>query len=105
MEPSPETTPGRHPAGAAAATQPLGEPLALSSKALNAGSAALETFAPLKLRVCQHVCAFHAYANDSTRLVHAHHFYLLAPQRRGKGDGSSSAALVLSAPLTTWDDS
>ncbi|KAI8468414.1 MAG: DUF1264-domain-containing protein [Monoraphidium minutum] len=45
----------------------------LTSHALELGTAALQSFAPLS-KVCEHVCAFHAYAHDATRQLRAHHY-------------------------------
>ncbi|GBF89453.1 hypothetical protein Rsub_02025 [Raphidocelis subcapitata] len=62
-----------------AAPAPAGPPPApgggktLLSRALDAGAAALQSFHPIN-KICQHVCAFHAYAHDGTRQVRAHHY-------------------------------
>lgn len=50
-----------------------GEPTSLQQKVLNVGTSTLQNFKPLS-KICQHVCAFHCYAHDTTRQVRAHHF-------------------------------
>jgi len=45
-----------------------GEPLSLGQKVLNTATSVLQGFKPLN-KVCQHVCAFHCYAHDTTRQV------------------------------------
>eukprot|EP00882_Tetradesmus_deserticola_P003087 GHRQ01003276.1.p1 GENE.GHRQ01003276.1~~GHRQ01003276.1.p1 ORF type:complete len:263 (+),score=96.94 GHRQ01003276.1:80-868(+) len=50
-----------------------GEPVSLQQKLINTATSALQSFPPLS-KICQHVCAFHCYAHDTTRQVHAHHF-------------------------------
>eukprot|EP00879_Flechtneria_rotunda_P000224 GHRR01000298.1.p1 GENE.GHRR01000298.1~~GHRR01000298.1.p1 ORF type:complete len:257 (+),score=68.82 GHRR01000298.1:291-1061(+) len=50
-----------------------GEPVSLQQKVLNTATSTLQSFKPLN-KICQHVCAFHCYAHDTTRQVRAHHF-------------------------------
>ncbi|CAD0113674.1 unnamed protein product [Aureobasidium uvarum] len=45
-----------------------GQPESMTNKILETGAAATQNFAPPK-RVCAHLNAFHAYANDPTRCV------------------------------------
>jgi hypothetical protein len=45
-----------------------GEPVSLQQKLINTATSALQTFHPLN-KICQHVCAFHCYAHDTTRQV------------------------------------
>ncbi|WIA30812.1 hypothetical protein OEZ86_000870 [Tetradesmus obliquus] len=50
-----------------------GEPVSFQQKLINTATSALQSFYPIG-KICQHVCAFHCYAHDTTRQVHAHHF-------------------------------
>jgi len=50
-----------------------GEPESITNKILETGAAATQNFAPPK-RVCAHLNAFHAYANDPTRCVETNHY-------------------------------
>eukprot|EP00882_Tetradesmus_deserticola_P021997 GHRQ01023866.1.p1 GENE.GHRQ01023866.1~~GHRQ01023866.1.p1 ORF type:complete len:102 (-),score=22.65 GHRQ01023866.1:657-962(-) len=45
-----------------------GEPVSLQQKLINTATSALQSFPPLN-KICQHVCAFHCYAHDTTRQV------------------------------------
>lgn len=67
-----------------------GEPLSLGQKVLNTGTSALQSFGPLS-NVCQHVCAFHCYAHDTTRQVRSYDLPASSAQHLG-----SQAALQLS---------
>ena len=55
-------------AGASPHTTIPGEPLELSTKLLDVGRDAMQTFTPIKA-VHEHVCGFHFYANDMSRQV------------------------------------
>jgi hypothetical protein len=48
------------------APQIPGKPTSVGQKLLNVGTSVLENFSPVN-KICQHVCAFHFYANDMTR--------------------------------------
>ncbi|CAD0097316.1 unnamed protein product [Aureobasidium vineae] len=50
-----------------------GQPESMTNKILETGAAATQNFAPPK-RVCAHLNAFHAYANDPTRCVETNHY-------------------------------
>lgn len=50
-----------------------GNPESLTNKILETGAAATQNFAPPK-RVCAHLNAFHAYANDPSRCVESNHY-------------------------------
>ncbi|PVI02955.1 DUF1264-domain-containing protein [Periconia macrospinosa] len=50
-----------------------GEPESLRNKALETGAAAVQNFAPVE-RICAHLNAFHAYADDLSRKVEANHY-------------------------------
>lgn len=45
-----------------------GEPTSLGQKLLNTATATLQSFKPVN-KICQHVCTFHCYAQDTTRQV------------------------------------
>ncbi|XP_020583281.1 oil body-associated protein 1A-like [Phalaenopsis equestris] len=49
-----------------------GDPTHLSTSLMSATSL-IQSFAPIS-RIHQHLCAFHLYADDTTRQVQAHHF-------------------------------
>jgi hypothetical protein len=50
-----------------------GEDKHLGHRILGAAEGVLQSFAPIK-GIHQHVCGFHGYAHDMTRVVQAHHF-------------------------------
>ncbi|KAF2742056.1 DUF1264-domain-containing protein [Sporormia fimetaria CBS 119925] len=50
-----------------------GEPESLKNKTLETGAAAVQHFAPVE-RICAHLNAFHAYADDLGRFVEANHY-------------------------------
>ncbi|CAA6668187.1 unnamed protein product [Spirodela intermedia] len=50
-----------------------GEPTHTSTAMLETATGAIQSFAPVK-KIHQHLCAFHFYADDTTRQVEAHHF-------------------------------
>ncbi|KAF2703478.1 DUF1264-domain-containing protein [Pleomassaria siparia CBS 279.74] len=50
-----------------------GEPESMKNKILETGAAAVQNFAPVE-RVCAHLNAFHAYAEDPSRYVEANHY-------------------------------
>ncbi|TLS23053.1 uncharacterized protein PpBr36_06639 [Pyricularia pennisetigena] len=50
-----------------------GEPLSTKNRALLAGAAAMQDFAPVS-NICAHLNAFHVYASDTNRFVEANHY-------------------------------
>lgn len=50
-----------------------GQPESFTNKVLETGAGATQNFAPPK-RICAHLNAFHAYANDPTRCVETNHY-------------------------------
>ncbi|CAD0097715.1 unnamed protein product [Aureobasidium mustum] len=50
-----------------------GNPESMTNKILETGAAATQNFAPPK-RVCAHLNAFHAYANDPSRCIETNHY-------------------------------
>lgn len=58
-----------HP-GIDAAAPPAapGEDISWQQQLLNTATSTLQNFQPIK-KLCQHVCAFHCYAHDTTRQV------------------------------------
>ena len=50
-----------------------GAPESTKNKTLETGASLVQNFAPPK-RLCAHLNAFHAYANDLTRSVEANHY-------------------------------
>lgn len=58
---------------AAATSQIPGDPTPLSVSLTDTASSAIQSFAPIS-RIHQHLCAFHFYADDTTRQIEAHHF-------------------------------
>ncbi|CAK0787767.1 hypothetical protein CVIRNUC_010989 [Coccomyxa viridis] len=50
-----------------------GQDTSTLQKVLNVGTSALQSYKPVK-QICQHVCAFHFYAQDMSRQVEAHHY-------------------------------
>ena len=45
-----------------------GQETSTLQKVLNVGTSTLQSYKPVN-RICQHVCAFHFYANDMSRQV------------------------------------
>lgn len=60
------------PAGPPGAAAAPGQPTSIGQKVLNTATSALQSFKPLN-KICQHVCAFHCYAHDTTRQVNLQH--------------------------------
>jgi hypothetical protein len=50
-----------------------GEPESLTNKILETGAAALQNFAPVE-RICAHLNAFHAYADEPERCVETNYY-------------------------------
>jgi hypothetical protein len=48
-----------------------GEPISMGQKLINTATSTFQDFKPLG-KICQHVCAFHCYAHDTTRQVRDH---------------------------------
>jgi len=51
----------------------VGEPESVTNKTLETGAAAVQNFAPVE-RICAHLNAFHAYADEPSRYVEANHY-------------------------------
>eukprot|EP00775_Hariotina_reticulata_P005866 gene5866-6107_t len=62
-----------NPSAALAVPPTPGDNISLQQQLLNTATSTLQNFKPLK-KLCQHVCAFHCYAHDTTRQVRSHHF-------------------------------